>query len=120
MSDTITPSPHTKTRTTTRTAKTPKRPSLWHVLILDDDDHTYEYVMEMLICLFGHTAEKAFSIAEQIDSEGRAVCATMHLELAELRKEQVTGYGADPRLDASAGPMTARLIPAERDDEDEA
>jgi ATP-dependent Clp protease adaptor protein ClpS len=26
---------------------------LWHVVLLDDNDHTYDYVIEMLVRLFG-------------------------------------------------------------------
>jgi hypothetical protein len=29
----------------------------WHVVLLNDDDHTYEYVMEMLGAVFGHSPE---------------------------------------------------------------
>ena len=92
---------------------------MWHVVILDDDEHTYDYVIDLLVNVFGHTIEKAFSIAEAIDFEGRGICATLHLELAELKKEQVTGFGADPRLDESAGPMFAVLEPAESEGDDE-
>lgn len=87
-------------------------------MIMDDDDHTYEYVMELLTGLFGHSNEKAFAIAEQIDCEGRGVCTTTHLELAELKRDQITGFGADPRLQESAGPMTACLEPADTGDDD--
>jgi ATP-dependent Clp protease adaptor protein ClpS len=106
----------TKTATLTRTET--KRPSMWHVVVLDDDDHTYEYVMEMLMGLFGHSPEKAFAIAEAIDLEGRGICATLHLELAEFRKEQIVSFGADPRLDASAGPMGVVLEPADAGDDE--
>ncbi len=105
----------TATDTATRTRPETQRPSMWHVVVMDDDEHTYDYVMELLTNVFGHTQEKAFSIAEAIDFEGRGVCATLHLELAELKREQITGFGADPRLDESAGPMSARLEPADYD-----
>ena len=32
----------------------------YHVILLNDDDHTYEYVIRMLGELFGHSPEKAF------------------------------------------------------------
>lgn len=108
----------TQTKTLTATRTRTHRPSMWHVVVMDDDEHTYEYVMDLLQGLFGYTAEKAFAIAEQIDAEGRGVCATLHLELAELRKEQIDGCGADPRLDESAGPMTCLLEPADAGDDE--
>ena len=88
---------------------------MWNVVILDDDEHTYEYVIDLLVNVFGHSIEKAFSVAEAIDHEGRGICATLHLELAELKRDQIVGFGADPRLDESAGPMSAVLEPAESD-----
>ena len=110
----------TQTVTSTATRTKTRRPSMWHVVIMDDDEHTYDYVIDLLTNVFGHTIEKAFSIAEAIDFEGRGVCATLHLELAELKKEQIAGFGADPRLDESAGPMTAVLEPADAGDDEDA
>ncbi|GAB4515277.1 MAG: ATP-dependent Clp protease adaptor ClpS [Phycisphaerales bacterium] len=112
-------SDHIATQTATQTVTRPhtRRPSMWNVVILDDDEHTYDYVIELLTNVFGHTIEKAFSIAEAIDFEGRGVCATLHLELAELKRDQIIGFGADPRLDESAGPMSAVLEPADSGDD---
>lgn len=67
----------------------------------------------MMMTLFRHPIEKAFHIARQVDDEGRAVCATTHRELAELRVEQVRGFGADPRIASSKAAMRCYLEPAE-------
>lgn len=81
----------------------------WHVVLLDDDDHTYAYVIEMLCQIFGHGAERAYRMACEVDASGRVIVDTTHLERAELKQQQIHSYGPDPRLPRSAGSMTARL-----------
>ena len=41
-----------------------KRQPPYHVILLNDDDHTYEYVIEMLKELFGHPIEKGYRTGE--------------------------------------------------------
>ena len=78
-----------------------------HVLLLDDQDHTYEYVIEMLGAIFGHGREKAFEMARAVDTTGRAVVYTGPMEQAEFKRERIHAYGADPRIPRCAGSMTA-------------
>ena len=85
----------------------------WHVVLLNDDDHTYEYVIEMLMKLFGHPAEDAFRMACEVDRAGRVVVDTTSRERAELKQEQIHAYGRDWRLARSAGSMSAEIEPAE-------
>lgn len=92
----------------------PKAARLYHVVLLDDDDHTYEYVIEMLGKIFGHNAKKAFRLACEVDTAGRVVVDTTHLERAELKQLQIHSYGADWRLERCAGSMSAILEPVER------
>ena len=49
-----------------RTKTTERLADLWAVVLLDDDQHTYEYVIEMLAAVFGHDASSAFRIAEEV------------------------------------------------------
>ena len=92
----------------------PPRPlPLWHVVLLDDDDHTYEYVINMLGSVFGHPGTKAFMLAEEVDAMGRVIVFTGHRELAELKREQIIAYGADARIATSRGGMGAVIEPAE-------
>lgn len=84
----------------------------YHVILLDDDEHTYDYVIEMLRSIFGHSLETAFLMADRVNSEGRVIVATVHKELAELRVEQIREYGADPRVPECRGSMSAVIEPA--------
>ncbi len=86
---------------------------LWNVVLLNDDDHTYEYVIEMLGKLFGHNAETALQMAYEVDKTGRVVVDTTTKERAELKQEQIHGYGPDHRLPRSRGSMSAVIEPVE-------
>ena len=41
------------------------------MILLNDDDHTYQYVIHMLQTLFGHPPETGFIMAKEVDTKGR-------------------------------------------------
>jgi ATP-dependent Clp protease adaptor protein ClpS len=96
----------------------PKQPWLWRVVLLDDDHHTYEYVIAMMKTVFGYEPEKGFLIAQTVDRFGRAVCTTTHKELAELKRDQIHAFGRDPLMIQCKGSMTAIIEPAAHEDDD--
>lgn len=120
MAATETPvKPETTTRPESETEV--KQPWLWNVVLLDDDQHTYEYVVAMMQVVFSYPLEKGFKIAQTVDADGRAICCTTHKELAELKRELLIGFGADPLMKSSTGPMKVIIEPAEcGGDDDEA
>jgi ATP-dependent Clp protease adaptor protein ClpS len=85
----------------------------WQVVLLNDDDHTYEYVIEMLVKLFQHSFETAYQMACEVDKSGRVVVDTTSKERAELKQDQIHVYGADWRLPRSQGSMSAEIEPVE-------
>lgn len=85
---------------------------LYRVVLLDDDDHTYDYVIEMLQKIFIFTSEQALRHAQEVDSMGRTVLITCELPEAEFARDQVQGYGRDWRLPRSKGSMSAVVEPA--------
>lgn len=85
----------------------------YNVVLLDDNDHTLDYVIDMLKDLFGHPPETGRRMGLEVDARGRVVVLTTHKEKAELKRDQIHGYGADYRLSACKGPMTAMIEPAE-------
>ena len=91
----------------------PKNLPPYNVVLLDDDDHTYDYVIEMLGKVFGHPRPKAFQMAREVDSSGRVIVLTTHKERAELKRDQILGYGPDVRMSSSHGSMRAIIEPAE-------
>jgi ATP-dependent Clp protease adaptor protein ClpS len=90
----------------------PRKLPPYNVVLLDDDDHTYQYVIEMLGALFGHPLEKSFKMAREVDNSGRVIVLTTTKEHAELKRDQILGYGADPLLEKSNGSMRAVIEPA--------
>ena len=89
-----------------------KRQPPYHVLLLDDDEHTYEYVIGMLRKLFGFSPERSYQLAEQVDLGGRVVLDTTTLERAEFKRDQIHAFGRDWRIPRCAGSMSSTIEPA--------
>lgn len=104
-----------------QTAPKPRtdEPWLWAVVLLDDDDHSYEYVIEMMQTLFANPLPKAFDLAKRVDTQGRAVCLITHKEHAELKRDQILAFGPDKRIARCKGSMSAIIEPATGDDDEE-
>lgn len=85
---------------------------LFHVVLLDDDEHTYDYVIEMLQKLFLYSKERAFQHAVEVDRTGKTIVITCELPQAEFARDQIHAYGADHRMPKSKGSMSAILVPA--------
>lgn len=84
----------------------------YNVVLLDDDDHTYDYVIEMLQKLFLTSKEKAFRHAVEVDSTGRTIVITCGLAEAEFGRDQIQAYGPDWRMPRSKSSMRAVVEPA--------
>jgi len=84
----------------------------FHVVLLDDNDHSYEYVIEMLMDLFGHDERKAYDMACEVDAKGRVIVETTYKERAEMKRNQIQSYGADWRIPQCKGSMSAIIEPA--------
>lgn len=85
----------------------------YHVVLWDDDDHSYKYVIEMMSELFGHPKEHGLEIAQSVDLKGSAVCLTTTLEHAELKRDQIHAYGRDREIRTCAGSMRSTIWPAD-------
>jgi ATP-dependent Clp protease adaptor protein ClpS len=93
------------------TAERDQLTPMYNVVLLDDDDHTYDYVIEMLERLFIFSREKAFRHAVEVDTYGRTVLLTLALPEAEFARDQIHAYGADWRMPRSKGSMSAVIEP---------
>ncbi|MEM0997369.1 MAG: ATP-dependent Clp protease adaptor ClpS [Bacteroidota bacterium] len=85
----------------------------YHVVLLDDDHHTYDYVIEMLMDIFGHSVDTGYQMACEVDAAGRVIVFTTHKDRAELKRDQIHAYGADWRMSESRGSMSATIEPAD-------
>ena len=86
-----------------------ERAPLYNVVLLNDDDHTYDYVIEMLQKLFCQSASDAFQHAVEVDTSGRTIVITCGLAEAEFGRDQIHAYGPDPRIERSQGSMRALI-----------
>ena len=86
---------------------------LYHVIILNDDEHTFDYVIEMLQAVFNLPHATAMSHTVEADATGSAIVLTTNLEEAERKRDEVHAYGPDWRLPHSRGSVAALVEPAE-------
>ncbi len=100
-------SPGQQTETQERTSNQPALEPLYHLILLDDNDHTYQYVVELLAHVFGYAPAKAFALACVVDGEGRAIVETAGKEHVLAHQQRIHAYGADPRIPRCAGSMSA-------------
>jgi ATP-dependent Clp protease adaptor protein ClpS len=110
--ETISP-PKIKEKKSKKGKSIPKLIPRYNVILLDDNDHTYEYVIEMLMQLFGHSQLKAFKMACEVDFTGRVIVYTTSKERAEFKRDQIHAYGPDWRIPHCQGSMSAIIEPAE-------
>lgn len=104
--------PETRPAPAPRPSPQADQPRRWNVVLLDDDDHTYDYVIRMLRTVFFISEQRAYELAITVDTQGRAICLTTHKEHAEFKREQIRAFGADPLIAACAGAMSAIIEPA--------
>lgn len=85
----------------------------YHVILLNDEDHTYEYVVEMLMEIFDFSEDQAYQHTVEVDTKGHSRLATLALPEAEKKRDAIHAYGADYRLPRSLGAMAALIEPAD-------
>ena len=95
-----------------RKKKANKRQPRYHVVLWNDNDHTYQYVVSMLQKLFGHPSPTGIKMATEVDQKGKVVVLTTTREHAELKRDQIHAFGADKLIRRSKGPMSASIEPA--------
>ena len=69
-------------------AKT-KRPSMYKVLLLNDDYTPMEFVVEVLMGIFKKSPEEATRIMLHVHQHGVGVCGVFTFEVAETKVTQV-------------------------------
>lgn len=85
---------------------------IYHCVLLDDNEHSYDYVIDMLQKLFLRSHAEAYRHAVEVDTMGRTIVMTAELPVASFARDQIHGFGADWRMPESKGSMSAILEPA--------
>ena len=91
----VRPKPKAKRRSKEEEKTTPKTQPPYAVIVENDDFHTFTYVIEVLQKVFGYDVQKGFLLAAEIDATGQAIVWSGALELAELKRDQIRGFGPD-------------------------
>ena len=81
----------------------------YNVILWDSDQHSYEYVEQMLRELFGHTQQECHKLAETVDKQGKVIVLTTTQEHAELKRDQILAYGKDAAMKDCKGSMYATI-----------
>ena len=85
---------------------------LYHVIILNDEEHSYEYVIEMLQFVFRISRDSAIRHTIEADTTGSSIVQTCALEEAERKRDGVHAYGPDWRMPQCRGSVAALIEPA--------
>jgi ATP-dependent Clp protease adaptor protein ClpS len=97
----------TKPREKTKTRRVPP----YHVILENDDFHSFEFVVETLNKALGYQLERCFQLTMQAHETGRAIVYTGPKEVAELKAEQIETFH-EIRPDMDLGPLGCSIEPA--------
>jgi ATP-dependent Clp protease adaptor protein ClpS len=76
----------------TKTRPKTKKPSLYKVLLLNDDYTPMEFVVHILEKIFGKTREEAVEVMLHVHRHGVGVCGVFTYEVAETKVTQVIEF----------------------------
>ena len=72
-----------------------KRPSMYKVVMMNDDYTPMEFVVETLEIFFGMDREKATRVMLTVHTQGKATCGVYSRNVAETKAAQVNQYARD-------------------------
>jgi len=73
----------------TKTRPKTKKPSMWRVILMNDDYTPMEFVVSILMGIFKKTAEEATQIMLNVHQSGIGTCGVYTFEVAETKVAQV-------------------------------
>ena len=77
-----------------RTAR-PKPPSMYKVILLNDDYTPMEFVVDVIQRFFSKTREQATQIMLKVHTEGAGICGVYPHGIAETKMNQVISYARE-------------------------
>ena len=87
----------------------PKTVPPFKVVLFNDEEHTYDYVVEMLTLVCKLSKENAFRCAVEVDLTGRTIVRYGSRSDYNNTCSKITAYGPDHRLPQSMGSMNAEV-----------
>lgn len=88
----VKPTENDETGVLTRTKAKTKKPSLYKVLLLNDDYTPMEFVVHVLEVFFSKSREDAYRIMLHVHQKGVGVCGVYTFEVAETKVTQVMDF----------------------------
>ena len=76
----------------TKTKPKTKKPSMYKVLLLNDDYTPMEFVVVVLMRIFGMAQEKATEVMLHVHRRGVGICGVYPFEVAETKVTQVVDF----------------------------
>ena len=73
----------------------PKTQPPYAVIVFNDNEHTFQYVVETFTKVFGYPMEKSYILASQIHHQGKGIVWSGVREVAELKLDQLRSAGRD-------------------------
>jgi len=68
-----------------------KQPSLYRVVLINDDYTPMEFVVDILETIFGMERTRATQVMLEVHTKGKGICGVYNFEIAETKVAQVTG-----------------------------
>ena len=66
-----------------------KKPSMYRVILMNDDYTPMEFVVQILMGIFNKTSEEAYQIMLNVHQKGIGTCGVYTFEIAETKVSQV-------------------------------
>ena len=73
----------------------PKQQPPYAVVLFNDEEHSFQYVIETLMKVFGYPQEKSHSLTLQVHNDGKGIVWSGSREVAELKRDQIRSAGPD-------------------------
>ena len=88
-----------------------KKPSLYRVILLNDDYTPMEFVIYVLQTFFSYDKEKATQIMLAVHTKGKGVCGIYTKEVAETKSSQINNFAKQ-----NEHPLVSDIEPIEEED----
>ena len=88
-----------------------KKPSLYRVILLNDDYTPMEFVIYVLQTFFSYDKEKATQIMLAVHTKGKGVCGIYTKEVAETKSNQINNFAKQ-----NEHPLVSDIEPIDEED----
>ena len=111
MSDEL-PEPTVSTRPRQKEEQKVRRLPPYNVVLLNDDFHSMEFVVEVLQQVLGCNQQRAVVLMSEAHNRGRSIVWTGQKEVAELKVEQISSFHETRPDGKKLGALGVELEPA--------